>query len=526
MKKRTLGVAVTLAVVAALSLGLASSAPATPTFGAVTPTTATNGPGSSFTLTIFGSGFDAIATVANVSLQMTTPPFDTIDASDPQVHLGPGGDDMTCNVSTSSKTPGAYNVEIDYYSLSGETIPETGVIPSAFTVTAVAPTPSSPYITSVSPAKAIAGGPAFTLTVNGSDFATGDLPAVVNWNGVALGAGAGPPLSPTAVLYALVPANLIATPGAALITVTNPDLGGDVTSNAIDFTIANTAPVLTGLAPQMTWAKLVTPPAVLLNGSGFVAGATAVVNGVARAATFVSATQLSVQLTAADIASAGSVTIAASDPAPGGGVSAALPFTVDAETTAPVTTISGADTAWHNTPVTLTVTATDGIPSQSGVQKTMCGIGATPPWTQLSGTSLTVPGPMGGDPNGSNVVSAYSIDNCDSAEAPAVTATVNICTTGPTTEAFAPSSVAKGKTLKLGYRADSITPTCTITLKITRSNGDPARTINVGQKASRARGVYSFTGKLARGRYKVKVYSTDAAGNAQSAMTGDSFTVK
>ncbi len=524
MKQRTLGMVVALAIVAVLSLGSAGSALADPDFSGVTPSTASDGPGAPFQLTITGSNFSEIESVDAVRLQMAGPPFDTINAGNAQLNLllPPS---IACDVSTWAATPGTYDVEIDWWSstLSGQIYPITSTMYGAFTVTAVTPPDPDPYITSVDPTQKTAGDPAFTLTVNGGAFATGALPAVVKWNGQALVTTASV-VNPTAVLTAVVPADLIATPGTALITVGNPLIGGaGTTSSAMNFTISKAPPVLTGLAPATTWAKLVTPPAVVLGGSGFVSGATAVVGGAARAATFVSTTQLSVQLTAADIATAGGFTIAARNPQPGGGTSTALPFTVVSDTAAPVTTISGADANWHATPVTLTVTATD---AQSGVQLTQWGIGIVPPWATLAGSTITVPAAAGGSADGVKVVSAFSTDNAGVAEAPPVTATVNICTVGPTTEASAPASVKKGVALKLGYVAESITPTCTVTIKILKSSGSVARIIRLGKKTSGTPGSYTFTCNLAKGKYEVMVNATDAAGNPQSSMNGDSFHVK
>ena len=69
-----------------------------------------------------------------------------------------------------------------------------------------------PVISSLSPPNKTAGGPAFTLTVNGNGFASG---AAVDWNGS--------PLSTTYVsatqLTAAVPASLIANAGTATVTV-------------------------------------------------------------------------------------------------------------------------------------------------------------------------------------------------------------------------------------------------------------------------------------------------------------------
>ncbi|SPF35520.1 exported hypothetical protein [Candidatus Sulfopaludibacter sp. SbA4] len=76
---------------------------------------------------------------------------------------------------------------------------------------------ASTTVTSLVPPTAAAGGAAFTLTVNGTQFSAG---AVVEWNGAALATNF---VSSTQVT-GLVPANLIASPGAATVTVAT--LGG------------------------------------------------------------------------------------------------------------------------------------------------------------------------------------------------------------------------------------------------------------------------------------------------------------
>ena len=99
------------------------------------------------------------------------------------------------------------------------------------TVTSAGP----PSITSLSPSSATAGGAAFTLTVNGTNFASG---AVVKWNGVDL--------SSTFVsaiqLNAAVPASNIASAGTAQVTVAVPVTSG--TSNAVTFNIIGSQPVI------------------------------------------------------------------------------------------------------------------------------------------------------------------------------------------------------------------------------------------------------------------------------------------
>lgn len=98
-----------------------------------------------------------------------------------------------------------------------------------------------PTIAELAPASATAGGAAFTLTVDGTNFGA---KAVVNWNGVAQTSNttyvSGNQLTVT------VPAASIANAGTVAVTVTNPGTAGGLygagatlaeTSSAMDFTI-------------------------------------------------------------------------------------------------------------------------------------------------------------------------------------------------------------------------------------------------------------------------------------------------
>ncbi|MFZ4984122.1 MAG: IPT/TIG domain-containing protein, partial [Blastocatellia bacterium] len=92
---------------------------------------------------------------------------------------------------------------------------------------------------------------------------------------------------------------------------------------------ANPTPQLTGLSPA---AALQNSGAFTLtiDGTGFVTGAEVRWNGSARVTTFVSATRLTAAITSADLATAGTVNVTVSNPAPGGGLSSGLPFTITA----------------------------------------------------------------------------------------------------------------------------------------------------------------------------------------------------
>jgi hypothetical protein len=108
----------------------------------------------------------------------------------------------------------------------------TGALTAAQAAQIAANTPASasalpPAITSLSPTSAAAGGAAFTLTVNGSAFLTGSN---VLWNGSAVATS----YVSANQLNATIPAGLIASPGAASVTVVN---SASSTSTAATFTV-------------------------------------------------------------------------------------------------------------------------------------------------------------------------------------------------------------------------------------------------------------------------------------------------
>jgi IPT/TIG domain len=76
-----------------------------------------------------------------------------------------------------------------------------------------------PAIAALSPSSTTAGSPAFTLTVNGTNFAG---KAVVNWNGTAQATT----VVSSNQLVMTVPAAAIANSGTVAVTVTNPGTPG------------------------------------------------------------------------------------------------------------------------------------------------------------------------------------------------------------------------------------------------------------------------------------------------------------
>ena len=115
------------------------------------------------------------------------------------------------------------------------TIAATGSGGTASTANGVliftAGTSSPPTITSLSPVSTTAGGPQFTLTVNGTNY---DSTCAVTWNSTGLTTTYVGSTQCTAV----VPNTLIATAGSATVTISTTSGG---TSNGSTFTIVAAA---------------------------------------------------------------------------------------------------------------------------------------------------------------------------------------------------------------------------------------------------------------------------------------------
>lgn len=183
----------------------------------------------------------------------------------------------------------------------------------------------TPSVQNLFPTNATAGGASFTLNIIGTGFIS---TSTAFWNNTQLTTTLDPN---TLQLSAAIPAALIATPGVAQVIVVSPAPGGGM-SNAITFTInapSNPVPTISSLSPGNVALNALPPNGVLLvNGTNFIASSSVAFNGVARTKTFVSATQLSVPVLAADVAANATIAVTVSNPAPGGGVSNTASFVV------------------------------------------------------------------------------------------------------------------------------------------------------------------------------------------------------
>ncbi len=184
---------------------------------------------------------------------------------------------------------------------------------------------NTPVIGNLFPPSTPAGGASFTLSITGTGFIS---TSTAYWNNTQVPTTFN---ASTLDLSATVPASDIASPGVAQVVVVTPAPGGGM-SNAVTFTISapqNPVPAISSLSPAATAVGVLPPNDVLLvNGTNFVPASSSAFNGISRATTFVSATQLSVPMAAADVAANATISVTVSNPTPGGGVSNAVSFKV------------------------------------------------------------------------------------------------------------------------------------------------------------------------------------------------------
>ncbi len=234
---------------------------------------------------------------------------------------------------------------------------------------------SSSIVSFISPAAATAGGPGFTITVNGAGYVSG---ALILWNGT--------PLTTTLVnsrqVTAPVPASLITTAGSVQVAVQIPGSATSGTSstsatrttevsNIVYFTIeasAGEVPTVTSLSASTTSQASAAycgeaGLTLTVNGTNFTSDARVNWNGSARATTFVSSTQLTAEILPADTAFAGTAVVSVSGPS---GTSNSLSFTMVVPATdlaAPaIASLSQTSAAVGSPSITLTVTGSNILP--------------------------------------------------------------------------------------------------------------------------------------------------------------------
>ncbi|HXZ11946.1 MAG TPA: hypothetical protein VEG64_06105 [Candidatus Sulfotelmatobacter sp.] len=319
--KRSRWAALTLIAVSGLlgSCG-GSSKPAsnpTPAIGALFPADIVAG-SALFTLNLTGTGFVENVTQIFVNGSQRT---STFNAGTSQIGVAVLASDVA--------TPG--NVQI----LAVNPPPGGGPAQTPATFVIIPTQNGAPAITGFSPVDTPVNTKLpFTLTVNGANFVANNgavLGSTIFWNTelkntTFVNAGA--------LTTNDISATDLSTCGPVSITVENPGPNmGTIHSVSVDFNITgncNPVPAIVSISPPSTTVGVVPAGGIVtLTGFDFMASAMVSVNGTQRAAAVVSGTQITVPITGADVASAGPIAITVSNPAPGGGISAAATFSVN-----------------------------------------------------------------------------------------------------------------------------------------------------------------------------------------------------
>ena len=334
---------------AVLSLG--------PVLSAIAPTTVPTGD-PTFVMTLTGSNF-VPASVVNWSGKADLVPIKQtatqLTVSVPASYIAASG---IASITVTNPAPG-------------------GGVSASLNFTVASPVP---VLSAIAPTTAPTGGPAFVLTLTGSNFVHA---SVVNWSGQADLV----PLKQTATqLTVLVPASYISASGIASITVTNPAPGG--ASAAQTIAVNYPPPILNGIGPL---SATVGGPAftLTLSGANFVSGAVVNWQGLPNLTPdSESSKQITLTIPASYIAALGAFTITVTNPPSAGGfISGTQTFTVNPP--APVITSATADNAGAGIAYSYTITATNS-PISFTAAGLPTGLSLNPSTGVISGITATV----------------------------------------------------------------------------------------------------------------------------------------
>jgi len=181
--------------------------------------------------------------------------------------------------------------------------------------------------------------------------------------------------------------------------------------------------------------------------------------------------------------------------------------------TAPTTTASGADGAWHNRPVHITFATSDPDSAVDHTEFRLDGGG----WTTDGGSGLLVGAPKDGTNDGDHLVEFRSYDSGGGPVEAIRSAHAKIDTQGPSTVAPRAARVRRGRYATLRYRVDDgLSPRARVTIRIATLDGRTIRTFRLGGKAVNVTFGKRFRCDLAPRTYRFWVYARDLAGNRQT----------
>jgi hypothetical protein len=200
-------------------------------------------------------------------------------------------------------------------------------------------------------------------------------------------------------------------------------------------------------------------------------------------------------------------------------------FSVTTDVTAPITTVSGAGSGWHDKAVKLRFRATDN-PGGQGVDYTEYSLDGGATWTH--GTAVTISAPSDHSKDGANKVLYRSADKVGNLERKH-TCSVLIDTRRPTPVAkWAAAAVHGARTAVRFYVSDPRpgSPTASVTIRIHNARGALVKKVVLADARVDRTLNYRFTCWLPKGSYRFSVAATDAAGNPAKAVAANTLVVR
>lgn len=191
-------------------------------------------------------------------------------------------------------------------------------LPAFFTIT------NPPKVNSVNPSLVFQGSPDTVITIMGEGLRGASMLSVDDPQ---------PQFVPVRVLddqhlEASIPAQLLDTARETGITVHVAGLSGSFRIPSVPFTVGYPIPTLERLSPDTGTAGGHGGYFMVLTGTNFNASTRVLWNNFGRPATYISATQLQIEITADDLATAGEASVKVFNTPPGGGESNELKFTI------------------------------------------------------------------------------------------------------------------------------------------------------------------------------------------------------
>lgn len=171
-------------------------------------------------------------------------------------------------------------------------------------------------LTSLSPASATVGSAPVTVTLTGAYFTPTSAVYIGNFTSAPTTY-----VSPTSIQFTIA-SSLLTNTGTLNINVRDP-ASQNIASNTLNLQVVNPVPVLNSISPATVTAGAPNF-SLTLTGTNFVQSATVQINGTSVSSyLYPSATSATVTIPASAVTSVGNVNITITNPAPGGGTSAA-----------------------------------------------------------------------------------------------------------------------------------------------------------------------------------------------------------